>query len=476
MSALWSGRFEKDMDELVKKFNASIDFDQRLYNEDIDGSIAHVTMLAERGIVTEEERDEIIKGLEDIRQEIAESMKEGEEGKSPLLSYEDEDIHMAVESRLIQLIGDTGKKLHTARSRNDQVQVDCRLYMQKQIAEIAAVLAELETIILKKAEEYVDTLMPGFTHIQHAQPITVGFYFMAYFQMFKRDLQRLRDCYDRMDYSPLGSCAMAGTTFDIDRHMTAELLGFSGPTENAMDSVSDRDYMIEFLSAASISMMHISRWAEEITWWNSSEFSYLDIEDSYCTGSSIMPQKKNPDIGELLRGKTGRVYGDLMALLTVMKGTPLSFNKDFQEDKERIFDAVDTWKASAAILAKMIENMEFRKEVLEAQLMKGFLNATDVAEHLARMGIPFREAHEIVGRMVKLCEDLERQEGRPFGLEDLQDNHLQEIDDRLTKELLGDISIPACVEARNSYGGTSPKEVMRQIEEGASWLQDFANR
>ncbi len=490
--ALWSGRFEKDMDELVKKFNASIPFDQRLYNEDIDGSIAHVTMLANQGIVTEDERDEIIKGLEEIREEIRESIYEASDGAmiSPLFSYEDEDIHMAIESRLIGRIGETGKKLHTARSRNDQVQLDCRLYLQKKIGMIAAALIKFENIILDKARDYVDVLMPGFTHIQHAQPITVGFYFMAYFQMFKRDLERLKDCYSRMDYSPLGSCALAGTTFPIDRHETAAMLGFSGPAENAMDSVSDRDYMIEFLNAAAISMMHISRWAEEFTWWNASEFSFIDIDDSFCTGSSIMPQKKNPDMAELLRGKCGRVYGDLMALLTVMKGTPLAFNKDFQEDKERIFDAADTWVTSIEILAKMIEHSHFRQDVLEAQLVHGFLNATDVAEHLAQEGIPFREAHELVGRMVRLCEEktLENKEivsegdagsgeGKPagyvYGLEDLSDEDLAQIDERLSKKLLGDISIRACVDARKSFGGTAPSEVMRQIEVGRSWLAEF---
>lgn len=455
--ALWSGRFEKDMDEIVKKYNASIGFDWRLYNEDIDGSIAHVTMLAKQGIVTEGERDEIIAGLQNIRDKIASGEIQ--------FTYDDEDIHMAVESRLVEAIGETGKKLHTARSRNDQVQVDCRLYLQKRIAEIAAELVNLENVILKKAEEGVETLMPGFTHIQHAQPITVGFYFMAYFQMFKRDIQRLKDCYARMDYSPLGSCALAGTTLPIDRHETALALGFSGPTENAMDSVSDRDYMIEFLNAASISMMHLSRWAEEFTWWNSSEFSYIAIDDSFCTGSSIMPQKKNPDIAELIRGKCGRVYGDLMALLTVMKGTPLSFNKDYQEDKERLFDGADTWLDSVKIFAEMIEKTEFREDVLAGELRKGFLNATDVAEHLAAEGIPFRGAHELVGRMVKYCE-----RNRLAGLEDLTDEDLKSIDDRLGKEILGDISMMACVESRDSYGGTAPMEVRRQIEEGRKWV------
>ena len=467
MKSLWSGRFEKDMDELVKEFNASISFDQRLYREDIQGSIAHVNMLAGCGIIAPEERNKIVVGLEAIREDI-------ERGEIEF-SYLDEDIHMAIESRLIEKIGDVGKKLHTARSRNDQVQVDCRLYLQKKIAEMAAELARLEQVILEKAEEYKDILMPGYTHIQHAQPITVGFYFMAYFQMFKRDIERLKDCYERMDYSPLGSCALAGTTLPIDRHMTAKELGFSGPTENAMDAVSDRDYMIEFLSAASISMMHISRWAEEFTWWNSSEFKFLIIDDSFCTGSSIMPQKKNPDIAELLRGKCGRVYGDLMGLLTVMKGTPLAFNKDFQEDKEGLFDAVDTWQTSVAIFTKMLQNTFVNEEAMTRELDSGFLNATDVAEHLAKSGIPFREAHEIVGKMVKACELIAEERGLPnFGLNDLQEEDLKAIDERLSWELLGDISIEACVEARDSFGGTAPKEVMRQIEAGREWLADFA--
>jgi len=475
MAQLWSGRFEKDMTEAVKQFNASIGFDSKLYNEDIDGSIAHVTMLASCGIVTEDERDQIIEGLERIRSGI--------EAGEIQFTVDDEDIHMAIESRLIADIGEAGKKLHTARSRNDQVQVDCRLYLQRKIAEIAASIANLEQVILAKAEENLEVYMPGFTHVQHAQPITVGFYFMAYFQMFRRDITRLKDCYERMDYSPLGSCAMAGTTFPIDRHETAAALGFSAPTENAMDGVSDRDYMIEFLNAASISMMHVSRWAEEFVWWNSSEFAFMDIDDSFCTGSSIMPQKKNPDIAELLRGKCGRVYGDLIALLTVMKGTPLAFNKDFQEDKERIFDAADTWKASINILAEMIEQTRFREDVMNSWLSEGYLNATDVAEHLAQNGIPFREAHELVGKMVKKCEELtaksleEDEEGDAtllqYGLEDLTDEDLASIDERLSREMLGDISIEACVAARKSFGGTAPEEVSRQITEGRSWLAEL---
>ena len=454
--ALWGGRFEKDMDGIVKEFNASIGFDQRMYNEDIDGSIAHVTMLAACGIVSNEERDQIIAGLEEIRQGIA----SGE----IVFTVEDEDIHMGIESRLIEKIGDVGKKLHTARSRNDQCQVDGRLYLKKQIREIVADLMELEEVILRKAEQYKEEITVGFTHIQHAQPITIGFVFMAYFQMFRRDIERLMDTYARMDLNPLGACAMAGTTFPTDRHLTSELLGFAGPTENAMDSVSDRDYAIEFLSDASIGMMHISRWAEEFAWWNTSEFSYIAIDDSFCTGSSIMPQKKNPDMAELLRGKCGRVYGDLMQLLTVLKGTPLAYNKDFQEDKEGLFDAVDTWKACIRIFARMLDKTEFRMDQIEKQLSKGFLNATDVAEHLAQQGIPFREAHNIVGRMVKACEEQGCQ------LEDLSDEALCSVDPRLNKAMLGDISIPACVAARKSFGGTAPSEVERQIKVAKEWL------
>ncbi len=456
-SSLWGGRFEKEMDSMVKAYNASIFFDQRMYNEDIDGSIAHVTMLGKQGIVTEEETKAIIDGLEGIRKDIA-------DGKI-IFNVDDEDIHMGIESRLIQRIGEVGKKLHTARSRNDQCQVDGRLYVRKEISEILECLKYLESVILSKAEKYADEISIGFTHLQHAQPLTLGFMFMAYFQMFKRDILRLQDTLERMNYCPLGACALAGTTLPIDRHETAKLLGFTAPTENAMDSVSDRDYSLEFLSDAAISMMHLSRWAEEFAWWNSSEFSYIVIDDGFCTGSSIMPQKKNPDMAELIRGKVGRVYGDLMQLLTVMKGTPMAYNKDFQEDKESLFDAIDTWKSTIAIFAKMLENTEFRVDQIRAQMGKGFLNATDIAEHFAKQGIPFREAHSIVGRMVKTCEH----EGCDF--EDLTDEQLQAIDSRISKAMLGDISISACVNARASYGGTAPDEVRRQIAKERSWIE-----
>ena len=460
MASLWGGRFSKEMDDIVKKFNASIGFDKRMYKNDIDGSIAHVTMLADCGIVSREDKDAIVRGLEKI--------KAGVESGEIQFTVEDEDIHMGVESRLIDEIGEAGKRLHTARSRNDQCQVDGRMYLRDEIDEILERLYYLESVILDKAEKYADSITVGFTHIQHAQPITIGFIFMAYFQMFRRDIERLKDTRKRMNLCPLGACALAGTTLPTDRHQTAELLGFDAPTENAMDSVSDRDYSLEFLSDASISMMHLSRWAEEFVWWNSQEFSFIDIDDSYCTGSSIMPQKKNPDMAELLRGKCGRVYGDLMQLLTVMKGTPLAYNKDFQEDKESLFDAVDTWKASIQIFAHMLENTEFRMDRIKAQMSKGFLNATDIAEHMVKAGIPFREAHSIVGRMVKLCET------KGCELEDLTDEELSSVDSRISKEILGDISIEACVEGRKSFGGTAPSEVRRQIEVGRNWLNSQA--
>lgn len=459
MKSLWSGRFEKEMDEIVKEFNASIRFDHQIYNEDIDGSIAHVNMLMKQDIISENDAKKIIEGLNKIREKI--------ENGEIKFTLDDEDIHMGIEKHLIDEIGDVGKKLHTARSRNDQCQVDVRLYIKKEIKNILERLFYLESTILKKADQYADSITVGFTHIQHAQPITVGFIFMAYFQMFRRDIERLIDTYNRLNLCPLGSCALAGTTLPTDRKITSDLLGFRAPTENAMDSVSDRDYLLEFLSNAAISMMHISRWAEEFVWWNSTEFSYIAIDDSYCTGSSIMPQKKNPDMAELLRGKVGRVYGDLMQLLTVMKGTPLAYNKDFQEDKESVFDAVKTWKSSLQIFANMIDKTEFRMDMIKKQLERGFLNATDIAEHFVKQGIPFREAHTIVGMMVKKCEE------KSCDFEDLSDDDLKSISPKISKSSLGDISIKACVDARTSFGGTAPTEVRRQIKVGREWLDSI---
>lgn len=457
MANLWSGRFEKGMEKIVEEFNASISFDKKLYDCDIAGSIAHITMLFEQGIVTDEEKNRIIEGLQEIKLEI-------ESGKINF-TEKDEDIHMGVEGLLIKKLGDTGKKLHTARSRNDQVAVDTRLYVKKEIKNILEGLAYMEHVLLDKAEKYYDKIMIGFTHMQHAQPVTVGFHLMAYFQMFRRDMERFKDVYERTDFCPLGSCALAGTTIPIDRHRTAELLGFSKVTENAMDSVSDRDYILELISAAAICMMHISRFAEEFVYWNSQEFGYISIDDSFCTGSSIMPQKKNPDMAELLRGKVGRVYGNLFQLLTVMKGTPLAYNKDFQEDKEGLFDTVDTLKKSLLIFAKMIEKTEFCLENINKHLSKGFLNATDIAEHLVKINIPFREAHEIVGKMVKYCEINNK------NFNDMTTDELKKIDIRLNKASLPDLSMEGCVNGRISFGGTAPSEVMRQIKAGRSYLE-----
>lgn len=459
MANLWGGRFEKEMDEIVEQFNASILFDKRLYACDIQGSIAHVTMLSEQGIVSAEEKEQIISELKRIKERI--------ESGELAFTVKNEDIHMAVEGTLIEVLGDTGKRLHTARSRNDQVAVDTRLYVKEQISEIIESLIYMEKVLLHKAEKYADKIMIGFTHMQHAQPVTVGFHLMAYFQMFKRDIERLQDTLKRMDYCPLGACALAGTTLPINRQRTAELLNFAHVTENAMDSVSDRDYIIEFINDASISMMHISRFAEEFVWWNSQEFSYIEIDDSFCTGSSIMPQKKNPDMAELLRGKVGRVYGHLIQMLTVLKGTPLAYNKDFQEDKEGLFDTIDTWKASLRIFAKMIEKTEFRMDKIEKHLNQGFLNATDIAEHFVKLGLPFREAHEIVGKMVKLCERQDKD------FVDLTEEDLKTVDGWVTMNKLPDLSMEGCINARVSFGGTAPSEVRRQIKVGEEWLNQL---
>ena len=448
MASLWGGRFEKDMDDIVKKYNASIFFDQRMYNEDIDGSIAHVTMLGKQGIVSNEEKDQIIAGLEEIRKEIA-------EGKI-LFTVEDEDIHMGIESRLIDKIGDVGKKLHTSRSRNDQCQVDIRLYLRKEIYEILNSLCYLESVILEKAEKYEDKITVGFTHLQHAQPITIGFVFMAYFQMFKRDIERLTDTLERLNYNPLGACALAGTTMPIDRHLTSELLSFTAPTENAMDTVSDRDYSLEFLSDASISMMHLSRWAEEFAWWNSSEFSYIAIDDSFCTGSSIMPQKKNPDIAELVRGKTGRVYGALMSLLTTMKGIPLAYNKDMQEDKELSFDAIDTTKGCIALFTGMLDTMKFNKDVMRKSAAHGFTNATDAADYLVNHGVPFRDAHGIIGRIVLYCLD------KQMPIDDMSLEELKQFSPVFEEDVYDAISMETCVNKRLTIGAPG-EEAMKKV-------------
>ena len=392
---LWGGRFTKETNELVHNFNASISYDQKFYKQDILGSMAHVTMLEKQGILTSEEKDVIVEGLQGILSDI-------ENGTLPITG-EHEDIHSFVEANLIERIGEPGKKLHTGRSRNDQVALDMKLYTRDEIVAVNDLLKELMLVIHRIMSENTETYMPGFTHLQKAQPVTLAHHFGAYFEMFRRDRSRLRDIYDRMNYCPLGAGALAGTTYPLDRDYTASLLKFDGPTLNSMDSVSDRDYLIELLSAMSTIMMHMSRFCEEIILWNSNEYRFVEIDDSYSTGSSIMPQKKNPDIAELVRGKTGRVYGALISLLTTMKGLPLAYNKDMQEDKELTFDAIDTVKGCLALFTGMIDTMKFHPEIMADSARHGFTNATDAADYLVNHGVPFRDAHGIIGQLVLLC-------------------------------------------------------------------------
>ena len=422
MAQLWGGRFTKATDQLVYDFNASIGFDQRFFSEDIMGSKAHVKMLAKQGILTEEERDEILVGLEGIEKDVA-------DGKLAITS-EYEDIHSFVEANLIDRIGDPGKKLHTGRSRNDQVALDMRLYTRSQVEHTKDLLHHLLETILSIMEDNTETIMPGFTHLQKAQPITLAHHMGAYFEMFKRDVLRLSDIYERMNYCPLGSGALAGTTYPLDRDYTAELLGFYGPTVNSMDGVSDRDYLIEYLSAMSTIMMHLSRFSEEVIIWNSNEYRFIEIDDAYSTGSSIMPQKKNPDIAELVRGKTGRVYGALMGLLTTMKGIPLAYNKDMQEDKEMAFDAMDTVNGCIQLFDGMLETMTFRKDVMEKSARHGFTNATDAADYLVGKGVPFRDAHGIIGRVVLYCID------KGIAIDDMSLEELKEFSDVFEEDIM----------------------------------------
>ena len=397
MAQLWGGRFTKETDKLVYNFNASISFDQKFYKQDIRGSKAHVRMLAKQGILTDDEKQQILDGLESIRKDV-------ENGKLEI-TEEYEDIHSFVEANLIDRIGDAGKKLHTGRSRNDQVALDMKLYTRSEITALQGLVVDMLRELLAIMKENTETIMPGFTHLQKAQPITLAHHMGAYFEMFRRDRGRLADIYKRMNYCPLGAGALAGTTYPLDREYTAELLDFAGPTLNSMDSVSDRDYLIEFLSALSTIMMHLSRFSEEVIIWNSNEYQFVDIDDRYSTGSSIMPQKKNPDIAELVRGKTGRVYGALMALLTTMKGLPLAYNKDMQEDKELSFDAIDTTKGCIVLFTGMLDTMKFNKDVMRKSAAHGFTNATDAADYLVNHGVPFRDAHGIIGRIVLYCLD-----------------------------------------------------------------------
>ena len=437
MAQLWGGRFTKETDQLVYNFNASISFDKKFYSQDIDGSMAHVKMLEKQGILTEEESNQILKGLEGILEDVEKGTLE--------ISHKYEDIHSFVEATLIDRIGEAGKKLHTGRSRNDQVALDMKLYTRDELLIIDGLVYHLLTTILKIMEEHVDTIMPGFTHLQKAQPITLAHHMGAYFEMFKRDRGRLHDIYERMNYCPLGSGALAGTTYPLDREYVAELLEFKGATENSMDSVSDRDYVIEFLSALSTIMMHLSRFSEEIIIWNTNEYQFVEIDDAYSTGSSIMPQKKNPDIAELVRGKTGRVYGALMSMLTTMKGIPLAYNKDMQEDKELTFDAYDTVKGCLALFTGMLATMKFNTDKMEASAKLGYTNATDAADYLVNHGVAFRDAHGIVGQLVlygiehgKALDDFTMEEFKAISLvfeEDIYDAISMEtcVNKRLTK-------------------------------------------
>ena len=445
---LWGGRFTKETNQLVHNFNASISYDQNFYKQDILGSIAHVTMLEKQNILTEEERDAIVDGLQNILQDIENGILS--------ITPEHEDIHSFVEATLIERIGDAGKKLHTGRSRNDQVALDMKLYTRDEIVALNDLLKDLLSVIHRLMSEHIETFMPGFTHLQKAQPVTLAHHLGAYFEMFRRDRSRLRDIYDRMNYCPLGAGALAGTTYPLDREYSASLLKFDGPTWNSMDSVSDRDYLIELLSALSTIMMHMSRFCEEIILWNSNEYRFVEIDDSYSTGSSIMPQKKNPDIAELVRGKTGRVYGALISLLTTMKGIPLAYNKDMQEDKELTFDAIDTVKGCLALFTGMIDTMKFNETVMAASAKRGFTNATDAADYLVNHGVPFRDAHGIIGQLVLLCID------KNISLDELSLEEYKKISPVFNEDIYEAISMKTCVEKRNTIGAPG-KDAMTQI-------------
>lgn len=453
MAQLWGGRFTKETDKLVYNFNASISFDQKFYAQDIRGSIAHVTMLEKQGILTGEEKDCIIEGLKGIQTDV--------ENGILAITDEYEDIHSFVEANLIDRIGDAGKKLHTGRSRNDQVALDMRLYTRDEIEAVDGLLKELLEVLLKLMKEHIETYMPGFTHLQKAQPVTLAHHLGAYFEMFKRDRLRMKDIRKRMNYCPLGAGALAGTTYPLDREYTAELLEFDGPTLNSMDSVSDRDYLIEFLSAMSTIMMHLSRFCEEVIIWNSNEYQFVEIDDAYSTGSSIMPQKKNPDIAELVRGKTGRVYGALMSMLTTMKGIPLAYNKDMQEDKELVFDAIDTTKGCLALFTGMLRTMRFQKQRMEDSAKNGFTNATDAADYLVNHGVPFRDAHGIVGQLVLYCID------KNIALDDMSLEEFQAISPVFEEDIYDAISMKTCVEMRATIGapGRSAMEQAITLEE-----------
>ena len=447
---LWGGRFTKETNRLVHNFNESISFDQKFYKQDIAGSIAHVTMLAKQGILSEKDKDAIIEGLKGIRRDL--------DSGALTITTESEDIHSFVEAELISRIGEAGKRLHTGRSRNDQVALDMRLYVRDEIDELDTLVKGLLTELLSLMEEHLHTYMPGFTHLQKAQPVTLAHHLGAYYEMFRRDRSRLSDIRRRMNYCPLGSGALAGTTYPLDRDYTASLLGFDGPTLNSMDSVSDRDYVIELLAALSMISMHLGRFSEEIIIWNSNEYQFVEMDDSYSTGSSIMPQKKNPDIAELIRGKSGRVYGALMSMLTVMKGIPLAYDKDLQEDKELTFDAIDTVKGGLLLFTGMISTMTFRKDVMEESAKKGFTNATDAADYLVNHGVPFRDAHGIIGQLVLLCIEKKK------ALDDLSLEEFRSVCPVFDQDIYDAISMKTCVEKRVTTGAPGA-EAMKQVIE-----------
>lgn len=456
---LWGGRFTKETDELVHNFNASISFDMRFYKQDIIGSIAHVTMLCNQGIVSKEEMNLMIKGLTAIKEDI--------ESGILTIDMSQEDIHSFIESTLIERIGDVGKKLHTGRSRNDQVALDMKLYTRDEIDELKNLIKDLLLTIQDIMKDNLNTYMPGFTHLQKAQPTTLAHHFGAYFEMFKRDSLRLNDIKDRMNFSPLGSGAFAGTTYPLDREFTASFLLFDGPTLNSMDSVSDRDYLIELLSALSIIMMHLSRFCEEIIIWNSNEYKFVEMDDTYSTGSSIMPQKKNPDIAELVRGKTGRVYGSLMSILTTMKGLPLAYNKDMQEDKELTFDAIDTVKGCIKLFTGMISTMKFNKEIMENSAKMGFTNATDAADYLVNHGVPFRDAHGIIGQLVLYCVN------KNISLDDMTLEEYKSISPVFEEDIYDAISLSTCIEKRNTIGAPGKIAMSDVLKANEQFLKDY---
>ncbi|MEN6314760.1 MAG: argininosuccinate lyase [Clostridiaceae bacterium] len=458
---LWGGRFTAGTDKSVDDFNSSIRFDARLYKQDIEGSIAHAEMLGKCGIIPVEDAKLICSTLFEILSDI-------ENGKVEF-EVDAEDIHMNVEKILISRIGDTGKRLHTGRSRNDQVALDIRMYLRDETKTVKGMLVELLNTLLNISEKHLYTILPGYTHLQRAQPITLAHQMMAYFQMFRRDVGRLDDCCGRMDVMPLGSGALAGTTYPLDRQFVADKLGFSAITENSLDGVSDRDFAIELASCISMIMMHLSRFSEELVLWSSCEFSFVEMDDAFSTGSSIMPQKKNPDVAELVRGKTGRAYGDLMTLLTVMKSLPLAYNKDMQEDKEAIFDSVDTVKMCLPVFTKMLATMKVRKENMYKAAQGGFTNATDVADYLVKKGIPFRSAHEIIGKMVLYCINHNK------SIEDLSMEEFKSFSDRIEQDVYSEISLEKCVSGRSLPGGPAMESVKASIESGHKYLKSMQN-